>query len=328
MNVATAVGLTAAPVFAHAGGGIAALLGPLGALGSSLTWAYGSSIYAREARRVGAVEVNLARAVIVLPLFVMCAALLPGEQGIRDIGGDRLLWLCLSVVCSYGVGDLLFYLAAIRLTTSTALAIASVSPVWAVLAGVLSLGEVVSPARAAGTACCIAGVAWLVLLRPGSAETEARSRKTSLVGVALAVAASLFWAGNTYTTRRGASGLPLFLTNAIRYAVALLMLGTQRGLIALKDRWGTQGKAKRETIFWPPRRLLAFSGTALIEAFFGSSIFVYGLSHTDLSVAAPLVSLSPLFAVPIGLMLGTEMLDLRRICAICVTVAGVVLLVA
>ena len=72
---------------------------------------------------------------------------------------------------------------------------------------------------------------------------------------------------------------------------------------------------------------MSFLITAVIEAYGGSSIFVYGLSHSELSVGAPLSSLAPLFAVPIGLLLGTERLSVRRLAAIVLTVAGVVLLV-
>jgi drug/metabolite transporter (DMT)-like permease len=64
-----------------------------------------------------------------------------------------------------------------------------------------------------------------------------------------------------------------------------------------------------------------------LEAFLGSSIFVYAMTHTDLSIATPLAALSPLFSVPIGLLLGTETLDVRRLLAIIVTVAGVICLV-
>jgi drug/metabolite transporter (DMT)-like permease len=76
------------------------------------------------------------------------------------------------------------------------------------------------------------------------------------------------------------------------------------------------------------KALRPFLLTAVIEAFFGSSIFVYAMSHGDLSVAAPLSSLAPLFAVPIGLLLRTERINIRRLLAIMLTVAGVILLVA
>ena len=64
------------------------LLGPLCALGSSLTWALGSSVYARQAGRVGAMEVNFSRAAIASPLFFVVAML---SGGLASIGGNLLI---------------------------------------------------------------------------------------------------------------------------------------------------------------------------------------------------------------------------------------------
>jgi drug/metabolite transporter (DMT)-like permease len=303
-------------------------LGPVCALGSSLTWAYGSAVYAKEARRVGATEVNLARSLLVLPLFLVAALVTVGPQGFAALRWENLGWLSLSMLCSYGLGDLIFYLTAVRLGTPTGLAISSVFPVWSALLGALTLGEHVGLWRAAGILGCIAGVAWLVLLQKtevAGAPKPARGRGLA-VGVAMALATSLLWAGNAYSIRRGAVGLPMFVVNSFRYFMAVLSLGAM---------WLAQQRARRRQPADPPvERLVTsrvhlrrFAITVLVEAFFGSSIFVYGLSHSDLSVAAPLSSLAPLFAVPIGLYLGTEQLHLRRLLAIAITVAGVVCLV-
>lgn len=308
-------------------------LGPLAALGSSLTWAYGSAVYAQSARRVGSVEVNLTRALLVLPLFALAALLTVGASALQLLSLPRMGWLTLSMICSYGLGDTAFYLAAVRIGTPTALAIGSAYPVWATLLGALTLGEPVGPGRATGTLLCIAGVVWLVLLQARSQGAaarepgpEARPRKL-LVGVLLAVLVSVLWAGNTYAIRRGAQGLPLMLANTIRYGLAVILLFA----LWLRIEWK---RRRAGTVVAPSERLLGrgpalrrFALTAFIEAFIGSSIFVYGLSHSDLSVGAPLSSLAPLFAVPIGLLLGTERLHLRRVAAIALTVAGVILLV-
>jgi drug/metabolite transporter (DMT)-like permease len=235
-----------------------------------------------------------------------------------------------------------FYLSAVRLGTPTALAISSAYPVWATILGAVALGEPVGPARLVGTLLCIAGVAWLILLQaqpPGgaepapSADPAARdlTPRRPVQGLLLAVLTSLLWAGNTYAVRRGAAGLPLMLANTVRYGLAVLLLF----VLWLRLRHlRRRERAQKPAAATPDERLLGrgpllrgFLPTVLIEAFCGSSIFVYGLSHADLSVAAPLSSLAPLFAVPIGLLLGTERLHLRRIVAIAVTVAGVVLLV-
>ena len=141
------------------------LLGPLCALGSSLTWALGSSVYARQAGRVGAMEVNFSRAAIASPLFFVAAMLSGGLASIGALNLHSAGWLSLSVVCSYGLGDMLFYHAAMRLGTPTALAIASIYPLWATLFGALTLGEHVGGQRLLGTMLCVAGVVWLVFLQ-------------------------------------------------------------------------------------------------------------------------------------------------------------------
>ena len=328
-----ALGVAAAPDSSFATA-VLPWLGPLAALGSSLTWAYGSAVYAQSARRVGSIEVNLARAVLVLPLFAIGALLTVGAGALDLLSLRRLGWLTLSMICSYGLGDTVFYLAAVRIGTPTALAIGSAYPVWATLLGALTLGEPVGPGRAVGTLLCIAGVVWLVLLQARSEPAaqhsdpaaQARPRKL-LVGVLLAILVSILWAGNTYAIRRGAQGLPLMLANTIRYGLAVIFLSALWLRIELQRRKDRASLAPPERLLGRGPALRRFAITALIEAFFGSSIFVYGLSHSDLSVGAPLSSLAPLFVVPIGLLLGTERLHLRRVAAIALTVAGVILLV-
>lgn len=328
-----------------AGADVARWLGPLAALGSSLTWAYGSAIYAQTARRVGSIEVNFTRSLLVWPVFALVALLTVPAGSLALLSLERLGWLTLSMLCSYGIGDAVFYLSAVRLGTPTALAICSAYPVWATILGAVVLGEPVGPGRLVGTLLCIAGVAWLILLQaqptdgaergpgadPAAPSPAEAARRRPVQGALLAVLTSLLWAGNTYAVRRGATGLPLMLANTVRYGLAVILLCALWLRIQYARR---RERARQPAAAHSDERLLgrgpllrAFLPTVLIEAFCGSSIFVYGLSHSDLSVAAPLSSLAPLFAVPMGLLLGTERLHLRRAIAIAVTVAGVVLLV-
>lgn len=311
------------PLLAESRVGEKGWLGPLCALASSVTWAYGSAIYAREASRVGPAEVNLARSLLVLPLFALATLVVVGPQALGQLRWVNLGWLSLSMLCSYGLGDLVFYMTAQRLGTPTGLAISSAFPVWSALLGALTLGEEISGGRALGIAGCIGGVVWLVMLQVPPGERAPARGRTLAGGVALAILTSILWAGNVYSIRRGAAGLPMFLVNMFRYFMAVPVLSGM--WLVQRRRRGAGEPAERLLLSWP--HLRRFVPTVLVEAFVGSSIFVYGLSHSDLSVAAPLSSLAPLFAVPIGLYLGTERLHLRRLLAIVITVAGVILLV-
>jgi len=271
-------------------------------------------------------EVNFTRAALAAPLFLVAAVLTGGVTGFAALHRTNLSWLSLSVLCSYGIGDTLFYTAALRLGTPTALAIGSVYPVWATLVGAISLGEPVGGQRLIGTLLCIVGVVWLVLLQ-GVSRGEARTAKdsrTRAVGIVLALLTSLFWAGNTYSVRRGGLGVAPFVVNGFRYLLAAAALGTV-WLIC----WRRQGPRAlvAERLLLSRRELVRFSPAVILEAFIGSSIFVYAMTHADLSIATPLAALSPLFSVPIGLLMSTEKLDLRRLLAIVVTVGGVICLV-
>ncbi len=302
----------------------AAFLGPLCAIGSSFTWAFATAIYTQTAGRLGALKTNLLRSLIVFPLFALCAGIFTGWQGFLAVAPWQLGWLMLSTLCSYALGDTVFYMAALRLGPPTALSIAAIYPLWSMLAGTLTLGEKPSAARILGTLLCISGVVWLVL-QQREKQQPSEIRRKWISGLALGLLTSFFWAGNTYALRRGAVGESFLVVNALRYLLAILVLGGLQQFARLTKRRSAPSRvdsAPADTSI-PPRFVL----TVVFEAFFGSSIFVYAISHTDLSVAAPLCSLAPLFAVPIGLYLGTDRLHPRRLMAIVVTVCGVILLV-
>jgi drug/metabolite transporter (DMT)-like permease len=134
------------------------------------------------------------------------------------------------------------------------------------------------------------------------------------------------WAANTYTIHRGAVGMSLFTANALRFTMALGLL--LPGLVAgrVLDRRRAPGAA-RAPLLAPTRELAVFAGTASIEAFGGGWMLLYALSHGDLGVAAPLTALAPLFAVPIGVILGTERPGGARLCATAMAVLGSAVLV-
>lgn len=293
------------------------LLGACAALSSSCTWAYASTRYAQASRSVGSVRVNLARATIVSPIYFVCAFALTHGAPLSGYTGAKAGWLALSVLTSYTLGDGIFFFAASRLGISTALSIASIYPLWAALAGVVWNGEPFGATHAAGTLLCVVGVAALVRMAAPATEQPSSPRRRDLVGVALAVATSLFWATTSVAIKRGAVGLSAWQVNALRYPLAMLVLlpvlaaGRARGTIApVKIDW---------------RRLLAPS---LADGVFGSLGFVYGLSHTDLAVGATLTSLAPLVSVPVAIVLGEERWSAPRFAAVAATVGGVAILVA
>jgi drug/metabolite transporter (DMT)-like permease len=289
--------------------------GAFAAFGSSCTWAYASARYAQASRDVGSTRVNLARATVVVPIYLAAVAITSGTHAFDHVTPTGVAWLFASVICSYGLADNLFFSSARRIGVSTALAIASTYPLWAALVGALWSGERFGPVRALGTLLCVGGVIALVRLSP-TAHAEAGTPHRDRLGILLAFATSILWAGNTVSIKHGAVGLTVWQANGIRYSIALVLLGTQVLLSRAKP------PSSRPRGGWT--RLLP---AIIADAVFGSIFFVYGLAHTDLSVGAPLSSQAPLLAVPFAIALGEERWNPARFAAVTATVAGIVALI-
>ncbi len=285
-------------------------LGALAALGSSFTWAYASPRYTQLSRGAGSLRINRARVLIVLPIYAAVALLDPAPWS--ALSAAKLGWLAAASFCSYGFADSLFFAAGRRIGISTASAIASIYPLWAAVSGILFGSEPLGLQRAAGALLCVGGVIALIQLTPARRE-HARDRH-DLTGIALALVTSLFWAMNTVATRYGAADLTLWQSNALRYGLALGMLSA--GLLLVpRDGDGSPIQWRR---MFPP---------ALADCLCGSLMFVYGLTHAPLGIAAPLTALAPLISVPVAIALGEERWSGPRFMAIAATVAGVVILV-
>lgn len=271
--------------------------------------------------------VNFMRASLSFPFFLVAALAMGPEGGLGQVTTARAGWLLLSVVGSYVVGDALFLSGASLLGVPVALAIASTYPLWSALAGWLFLGQSVGPPGLAGVVLVVAGVATVVryrgagagdAVRAGSPVAGIRSAPGHVTGVLLAGATSLFWALNTFAIARGGADLPVAGVNTFRmgFAVALMPLG--RLLL------GRRGP----TLLVPLRDMRRVWPVFLLESVGGTALFVVGLTHAPLAVAAALTSLAPVLSVPFAVLIGKERIGGRVLLGIVVVTAGIVLLVA
>jgi drug/metabolite transporter (DMT)-like permease len=289
-------------------------LGALGAFTASVTWAFASTRYSDVARDQGAVRVGLVRALTASMLWLLWLALSDGLGSLAEVGAVRALCLTGSIVCSYALGDRVFFAASARMGVPSALAIATIYPLWAALYGTFARGEALGPRRILGIACCLIGVsAVLWMSRAPGPKADA-----PLLGAALALLTSLFWAGNAVLLKQGADGLSIYQANGFRYSVGVFLLLAQLPF------------ARRAAPVEPLSLGLLTRRLALplfADAGLGSVCFVYGIANTDLALGATLSSLSPLVALPIAVVLGTERVSGGKVGAVCLTLAGVVLLV-
>lgn len=298
--------------------------GPLCALGSAFTWASGSTVYSRLSQAYSPYSVNYMRALIALPFFILATFVLAGgwQAGWESYSGlktTHLIWCCVSMIASYGFGDILFLRSTGSLGVPGALALASSYPLLTALFGVFWLGERLSLLQGLGLLIAVVGVVTVILKGPASSREKVGSveseRLRLLRGVALGVGASLCWALNSLAVAKGGENLPTSVGNTVRMFYALIACAAI-------------GKAlqPRQALHLPRMEMSRWLWLFVLESFGGAYLFMYGLSHSPLAVASTLSSLAPVISVPVALIAGLEKFSVIRTFGICATVLGIALL--
>ncbi|OFZ03358.1 MAG: hypothetical protein A2070_05820 [Bdellovibrionales bacterium GWC1_52_8] len=303
------------------------LLGPVCALLSSVTWAIGSSRYSVLSRAHSAFSVNLARALFALPLFLVTVFVSSNggwHQGLEQftsLNFSHIGWFAVSMIASYGLGDVLFLASTRTLGVPTALAIASCYPIWTAAAAWLFRSESLAGFQWLGLFLAVLGIVLVIVhsrdhqSEPGEkSENSKRARNTGLI---LAFLTSFMWALNSYSCAQGGADISAAVANSIRMVFAIFFSVLLAKLVKSKA-----------PLLLPGTVLRASAWIFVLEAFGGSYFYMYGLTHSPLAAAATLSSLAPVLSVPIAWLLGIEKFSLLRTVAILIAVIGVCLLLA
>ncbi len=263
--------------------------------------------------------VNFMRACLSLPFFLGFALVRSPGSPLGAVTADRAGWLLVSVLGSYVVGDALFLASAHRVGVPVALAIASTYPLWSAFAGWSLLGQSVGPAGFLGVALVVCGVVVVVRQRADRGGGGGRTPSSDhTAGFLLAAGTSLFWALNTFAVARGGEGLGVAEVNTVRMGFAAAILPLVR--VALRGR-GVRllVPAKEMRRAWP---------FFLMESVTGTALFVYGLTHSPLAVAAALTSLAPVLSIPFAFVVSRDRVSGPALAGIALVTAGIVLLVS
>lgn len=287
------------------------MIGALAALGSSLTWAVGTTVYPTLSAKYSPFEVNGSRALVALLFFFPLSLLLDGHSGWSGVTGSHLIWMLLSMVCSYFLGDACFLWSVKSLGVPGALAIASIYPVWTATAGWIFKGEPLLVGQAFGITLALLGTLLVIL---SGYRIQAEGVRYGR-GVGFGLLTSGFWALNSWSVAAGGAGLSPWVGNSIRMAIALFLCGVTTSVLRRKVRLGL-----------PFGVLKTYLGVFAFEAFGGSFLFLYGLTHTSLAVASSLSSLAPVIAVPLAWFRKSEPLTVTQVTGVLLAVAGVVIL--
>jgi drug/metabolite transporter (DMT)-like permease len=287
-------------------------IGILGGLGSALSWAAISIVAQALSARLSAAGINAFRSTVG-GLMLLAGAFAVG-LGAEIVGMP--LWAALSLWCSiiigYAGGDTLFFEGMQRLGVTRAHTLSMLHPVLSTLVGAAFFEEPVTVLRAAGILLVLSGVTLIVT---GKGEARGEEAGAQWRGVRLVLASAVTWTVAAVLLKAPLRVVSATAATAVRQPVAGLALWLTPWT---RGTWGAIASSRG--------REVGLLVVLCVLSAVSPLLFTVGIKYGGLAIGSVLVTTSPLFTIPLEVMVLRRRPTRRTMAGAVVTVAGIVLM--
>ncbi len=295
------------------------LLGPLAALGTSLCWSVTSTFFTLAGRRVGSMVVNRTRLVLAVLFLIITHWLLRGTPFPWHAPPEKWFWLGLSGLLGLVVGDALLFQSFVWLGPRLSLLVMTLVPVLSTLFAWLLLDETLTSWQIVAILITVGGVASVILDQEGN-NAAIVSGKTYFIGIGLALGAALGQTLGLIAAKKGlADGFPALSGTLIRMFVAMVLLWALTILMG-------QARTTLRQLRQHPRAFQYLLAGSFVGPFLGVYLSLLAVQHTYVGIASTLMSLPPLFLLPISHFVFGEHIRMRAIVGTSIAVGGIAML--
>jgi drug/metabolite transporter (DMT)-like permease len=308
---------------------VPALAGEAACLTAAFLWAASLAVFRGSIAAHGARTVNLAKCLLAAVLQGATVVALGQAGSLTGAAARDLGLLAVSGLVGLTLGDTALFAAVTRIGLHRTLLLQTLSPVFAALLAAGWQGERPTTLQAVGAAIVLVGVGVVVApthgrgggrLAPSSPPARPRAGSWAGPGVLLAVLAAFGQGSGLVLAKVGMAEIPVVAASFLRLAVAAI------GLVAVAVVAGRLGGLTR----------VARSRPDLVRVvpatFFGTYLALFammaGIALAPASVAAVLLSTSPLFSLVIERVIDGRPMTARGLVGTLLAVVGVAVLVS
>lgn len=292
--------------------------GEVFALITALCWAFGSILFGYAGRRVGAFVVNSIRIPIAAIILTLIALAWQGGVWPPAATTGQFGWLAFSSLLGLVIGDLCYFRSLVILGPRIASLLAASTPIFAVIISWFALDQTLLPIHLLGIAVTLGGLTWVTLERNSQTFGEQTGGSKPL-GYLLAAIGALCQAVGLVAAKIGMAEAWSPLSAA---AVRLIFAAVVTWIIA-----AAQGRLRSVAKGIVDRRaMIAMSAAAVIGPVAGIWMSLLSIQYTEIGIASTLMSTTPLWVIPLVMVIHHERPSARAIIGTVITVAGVALL--
>ena len=269
--------------------------GALAALGAAIMWTVNGVIMEKNGAGLDGGALNLGRIILGL-LMITAAAMLLGFGALPlSAGIQSWLWLLLSGLIGFALGDTLLVKGFLMIGARLTLLVFSFAPVLTAVLGYVFFGETLSVLNLFGMLLVLLGIAIVIGLKENGGAVPGRAK-----GLIFAFIASLAQAFGTVASKMGLQEMEPLAATQVRLIGGLLGMGV---IFLLDRRW----KHLLDVIRSPRGRLTILSG-AVLGTLFGVVLSMIAIRWSKAAVASTLMSTMPVLILPISVFILKEKL--------------------
>jgi len=291
-------------------------LGELAALGTAVCWTITPMAFESAGRRIGSLTVNLIRLLLALILLSLFNGATRGLILPVDASSRTWLWLAVSGLIGFCIGDLCLFRAFVVLGSRLSMLMMALVPPITAMIGWIIMNEHLAPRDWASMALTIGGVAWVVLER--KRDEKGNHIRHPISGLLLGLGGALGQAMGLVLSKFGMGDYNAFAATQIRvlagsagFAILFLVIGWwPRVVAAFQDR----------------RAIAHTTLGAIFGPFLGVSLSLVAVQNTEAGVAATIMALVPVLIIAPSVLIFKERVTTRAVVGAVIAVSGTVLL--
>jgi drug/metabolite transporter (DMT)-like permease len=286
--------------------------GEIAALVAAFLWAISSTIYAFLGARIPPLLLNLFKGLVAIILILLTFILT--EQVNPNCNLLTAILLGVSGIIGIGIGDTAFFKALNSLGARKTLLLETLAPPLSAILAFLFLQEKLTSLGCTGIFITIIGVAWVISERT---KEVVITQKIGIQGLKWALIATVSQASAAVISRFALSTTdisPLWST------LFRLLGGTIIVIILLLNRRGNQLKIIKS--IWSIKMLLIITFTSFGSTYLGIWLQQTSLKFATTGIAQTLLATSPLFVIPMAVILG-EKITPRAVLGALVALGGI-----
>lgn len=290
-------------------------VGELAALAVAFFWTITALSFESASNKVGSLAVNLIRLVIGFFFLSVFSFFYRGHLFPDDAGLNQWLWLSLSGLIGFVLGDLCLFKSFTVIGSRIAMLIMTLVPPITAALGFIFLGEKLTLFNFIGMTLTVAGIFTAIFSR--ASQGEKLKLNMPLKGFLLALGGAFGQALGLVLSKKGMGNYDPFaatqirvITGIIGFAALVLILGRGEQIRkALGHKLGMRGIV-----------IGSFFGP-----FLGVSFSLLSVKYTETGIASTIMALVPILIIAPSVLIFKQKITLREIIGAIVSVCGVAL---